>query len=315
MRSRFWSCVSSLLVLAACGGDEKDPFTGVLHPADSGLMGQDSSLPMSDGGVDANPSQDAGHDAHVQVDAGHDAGFDAGPPSPLDGTEATNMPNAVVMYGGSEPNPGLTIVASHLELDPIGEALSVDFYARIRNDFSDSLCYFGLTFRLLDQNGFTLFDLGALSDLEPHDTSIGYGDCASPGEEFYVYATDFLDFGASTHTTDRVAVIEWVYDLGGGLYTNYPSNDAVASDLNVVPGTYEGTYMLTGSIDNITSVSIGFPSIAAYVLNQGGQPLDRLYDITTSPIGPYGSWQFETGTARFEFTPLDIDYVISYQDP
>lgn len=307
------------IAMIGCAADKADPFSGVLHPVDSGLDMLDSAVPQVDSALpDANDLNDAGVDANVnpEVDAGQDSGVDAGPISPLDGTEPTNMPNSIVEYGGAELNPGLTFLGTHLEIDGLSTGLSIDFYARIRNDFNDTLCAFSLNIDLLDDNGALLTRrLRTLQDLEPHtNSSLGLSDCVSPGDIFYVYATDFVENAAGTVTLEDVAVIEWTYSLGGYLDTYFPANRASASNLTVEPSDYD-TFVLTGRITNNTGTALAFPSIVAYVLNRGNQPLHRLTDITSSPISGYGNWEFETGLYRYAFTPADVDYRIDYLLP
>lgn len=318
MRFGRWVLLACVLGGLGCSEEAGKPFEGVLHPADSGdgdVDASDAAQTMSDA---AGMNDATTEDARV-VDAGTDAeadtGVDAGPISPLDGTEASNMPNALVEYGGTELNPGLTFLGTHLEIDDVSTGLSVDFYARIRNDFTDTLCAFSFNIDLFDSNGLLLARrLRTLQDLEPHNSSLGLSDCVSPGDIFYVYATDFIDNAAGTVALEDVAVVEWTYSLGGYLDSFTRANRASASNLAVEPSNFD-TFVLTGRITNNTGSAIGYPSIVAYVLNAGNQPLHRLTDITTSPISAYGSWDFETGFYRYEFTTADIDYLISYQEP
>lgn len=307
--------VACAAIVSGCASEGKEPFTGVLHPSDSGTTDAgDGSMPGLDAaGVSDASTVDAGVDA--AVDGAVDSGTDAALPSPVEGFEPSNMPNALVEYGGSELVPGLTFLGTHLDLDDYGSgsALSLDFYARVRNDFNETLCAFSVRVDLFDSNGLQLARrLSTLADLAPFNSSSGLSGCVSPGGVFYIYATDFIDFGGGTVSLEDVALVEWTYSLGGYLAAYTPATRASISNLAVSPSDFD-SFVLTGRVTNGTSTPLAFPSVVAYVLNQGNQPLHRLIDITSTSISAFGTWDFETGRYYSEFSPLDIDYIITYQ--
>lgn len=261
---------------------------------------------------DASVSDAALNDARVEPDAASDAGD----VSPLEGTETTNMPGAIVMYEGMEA-PRLTFLASHLFVGandgvPIGPV--VYLYARLRNETADTLCRIALDVTLIDSEGTPLAAPDLIADEPTHDTPAGYAPCVGPGEEFFAYGATFGNAAVGTITPDRVAVISWDETLVVTSSVAMPADDASISDLDVVPGELPNNYVLTGTLTNLLSTPLGTPGVVAYVVNRGGQPVWRLID-TREDLPGDGTWQFETSAFSQPFTPADVEHVIRYYAP
>jgi hypothetical protein len=301
------------LPLVGCGSDDppaSDDGADDGSPDDA----DDQDGPDTDGPDDQSEDMSDDDADGQEPDAGSDEEPDAGPDSddPLDSTEPTNTPNATISYGGTEPSGGMTLLGSHLALEETGTALSIDWYGRVRNDFTSTVCAFAIDVSFAGASG-ELLALDTLADMRPYaDDDGGTTDCVGPGEVFYLYASDFQSNGAGTFTLDDVTEITWKYQLGGYLTDTLPADHAEVGGLSVDVASIGLGYALKGEFTNGTASTLEFPGVTAYLLNAGGQPLKRMVDSSSDDVAGFGSWTFEAGFADEPFEVDDVDILVSW---
>jgi hypothetical protein len=67
-----------------------------------------------------------------------------------------------------------------------------------------------------------------------------------------------------------------------------------------------------GVVANQSSATLTYPSVSAYLLNAGGQPLTRLTAVSDTSLAGYADWTFETNGFTEPFTTANVDMVVSY---
>ena len=282
--------VGCLVSCIACGGDDvrgasedRDGAAEDSRPDtltfDPDMLEQlDAGRTESDAGErDSGPADDGGA---AQSDQ------DASQPNPFASREPTNTPHGSMKYGGNEVGPNLKLLGSHLEITGSSPNLAITWYGRMRNDFADTLCAFAIDVRFLGSTGSELFTLKATNDLRPYMDGSSTASCAGPGEVFYLRGLATLTSGSPT--LEDVYTISWTYRLAGFLDTLYPATKAALNDVAVEHGILG--YSLSGTLKNKVSASLSFPSVVAYLLNEGGQPLARIAASTSSAIAGQGTW-------------------------
>jgi hypothetical protein len=278
--------VVALALVGACA-----PARHTSPSPDSGLVGPEGGVLHFDAAMLPMPDAFVPHDGGpVLPDA---RTIDTGPPDAgtVDGATDRRLfvPDVPHTYDGTLTDPGVTILAHTIAVDPVLGGFT--FLVAVRNTSTNiHLCAMDLTTRFWTASGTQIGMTQSLVATPPSRGVSGTGhltsNCLLPGATGM--QSNRLDLG--THTVDEIDHTTW--QVGGiNLIDSVATSDIGVSGVSTRMSF--GQLDFVGTFENHSSVAVRFPEVWVFGLNAVGRPLYGGHDIDSGTVAARSTWSFD----------------------